>query len=91
MKPCRVTQRGLFFQINYKESFFDEKTHSGTVLKFDGELYELLKNPVADETFKLMYQVKDCGFLQFREHFRPLLEKKQNGRSVEDKKLNHIF
>ena len=56
------------------------------MLKFDGELYELLKNPVADETFKLMYQVKDCGFLQFRGHFRPLLRNKENGRSVDDKK-----
>ncbi|KAL5269665.1 hypothetical protein ACHWQZ_G003203 [Mnemiopsis leidyi] len=74
-----VNQNYQKFIVNeYTTNAFEAKTNPGTVLKFDGELYELLKNPVADETFQLMYQVKDCGFLQFREHFRPLLRNRND-------------
>ncbi|XP_063683181.1 uncharacterized protein LOC134817785 [Bolinopsis microptera] len=53
---------------------FQSQTAEGAILKYEGELYDLLKNPVADESFQLMCQVKNHGIVQFREHFRELLK-----------------
>lgn len=61
------------FQLKYRKDGFASPTSEGAVLKYDGELYELLKNPVADKSYQLLCQVKDHGFVQNREHLKDIL------------------